>query len=169
MNLPKNVTLGLFTWDSSTFNEAGNSELDIEISKWGESTEAQFISYAVQPIGVDPVYAERMKRVAVFEPALLNGQSTHEIDWSPQRVILRSYQGQDKSEDHLIAEWQFTDQNPPRKKTENIVQSLPFVIPAPGKNTHARINFWVQSGQSAGPIGGQSQEVVISKFEYVAH
>ncbi|MBX2868690.1 MAG: hypothetical protein KTR18_08445 [Acidiferrobacterales bacterium] len=164
--LPGNVTLGLFTWNERSFQEAGNSELDIEISKWGNEIETQLISYAVQPIGSDPIYEERVRRIEVNDSILLNGTSTHVIIWKPNQIDWRSYRGTEKVKRNLIAEWKFSDDNPGRSKVENNTRSNVFVIPEPGNNTHARINFWVQEGSFHGPIGGLRQEVKIKSFKF---
>jgi len=168
-SLAKNVILGLFTWNETSFKQAGNSELDIEISRWGKVTEGQMISYAVQPIGSDIIYEERTKQIEINDSLFLNGTSTHVIIWKPNQIDWRSYRGNEKVERNLIAEWKFTDDNPGRSKVENDTRSNVFVIPEPGDNTHARINFWVQEGSSQGPIGDLRQEVLIRSFEFTPY
>lgn len=37
VNIPENIVVGLFTWDNNTFYEEANSEIDMELSKWGDA------------------------------------------------------------------------------------------------------------------------------------
>ncbi|MFM7912248.1 MAG: hypothetical protein ACKO9W_08680, partial [Bacteroidota bacterium] len=54
--------------------------------------------------------------------------------------------------------------NPARRKNEGNRSSLPILIPAPERNTRARMNFWQLGG--AAPSDGEAKEVVIRSFAY---
>jgi len=167
VNMPENVTLGLFTWDDNSFFEAGNSEVDIEMSKWGDSTQ-QTLNYAVQPVAFSQVFKERHSNPKVENVEVLNGLSTHEFTWTPNKISWRSYKGEVASDENLIATWEFDQDNPARVKEENGMKSKAIVIPEPGETTNTRINYWLQTWISTGPTDGKEQEVIITRFDYTS-
>lgn len=164
--MPENVTLGLFTWDNNTFEEAANSEVDIELSKWGDTNTVQSLTYAVQPVAFGPYYEERTKNPQLEEPTVLDGTTTHEFTWAPDEITWRSYRGDEAVTENQIASWAFSKNMPPRVKNENGNQSKPIVIPKPGETTNTRINYWIHTWLSDGPSDGKNQEVIITKYEY---
>jgi hypothetical protein len=166
VNMPENVTLGLFTWDDNTFYEAGNSEVDIELSKWGVDSTIQTINYAVQPVAFGPVYEERHHNPIIDNPEILNGLTTHEFTWLPNKISWRSYEGEKPDEAKLISSWEFDNTNQARVKNENGNSSEPIVIPKPGETTNTRINYWLQTYISRSPTDGQAQEIMVTNFEY---
>lgn len=165
-NIPENITLGLFTWDNNSFQEAGNSEVDIEFSKWGDTATNQTLNYAVQPVAFGPTFKERVTRAQLEDVEDIIGISTHEFTWTPRLISWKSYKGEEKKEDNQIAEWSFDLDNPARVKNEGGKSSDPIIIPKPGKTTNTRINFWIQTWLGAAPADGLRHEVIIKEFEY---
>ena len=166
LTFAKNVVLGLFTWDNSTFHDQGNSEVDIEFSKWGVEDDTHPLTTSVQPVFFSTYFAERSHQ-HMIDPELLNGVSTHIFTWTDTLITWKSFKGDDFRNAEPIASWQFDLDHPPRIKEENGNQSLPIVIPAPGPTTNARINFWTQTYIANGPSNGLNHEIVIRKFEYL--
>lgn len=167
VNMPENITLGLFTWDDNTFSEAGNSEVDIEMSKWGVDSTEQTLNYAVQPVAFGGDYfSERNHNPEVADVSVLNGLSTHEFTWLPNKISWKSYSGDKPDEAKVIASWFFDDTNQARVKNENGNSSEPIIIPIPGETTNTRINYWLQTFISRAPIDGKQHEVMITNFEY---
>ena len=164
-NIPENVTLGLFTWDNNTFYEQGNSEIDIEFSKWGDVDEDNTLNFSVQPVNFGPYYPERTETIDT-DPGELVGVTTHLFTWTDTLITWKSYKGNSKDDTDEIASWSFGLDNPPRVKNENGESSLPIVIPAPGATTNARINFWILPWIDDAPTSGQELEVVIQRFSY---
>lgn len=166
VNIPENITLGLFTWDNNTFLEEANSEVDIEFSKWGDTSSNQTLHYAVQPVAFGPVFEERMENAHVEDFNVFNGTSTHQFTWTPNKITWSSYRGEKVDDKQQIASWEFDDSNPARIKYENGVESKPIVIPKPGRTTNTRINFWVQTWINIGPSDGEEYEIMVTDFRY---
>ncbi|MCB9245059.1 MAG: hypothetical protein H6606_01400 [Flavobacteriales bacterium] len=164
--IPDNIVLGLFTWDNTTFQEQANSEVDIEFSKWGDANAKRTLQYGVQPINFGPYYPER-DFVPEYVPGTMNGVSVHEFTWTDKLITWRSYAGDRVDPTRLIGEWSFDQSNPGRVKNEGGRSSKPIVIPAPGNETSARINFWILTGIAPGPKDNARHEVIIRKFEYL--
>jgi hypothetical protein len=163
--LPANVVLGLFTWDDKSFLEAANSEVDVELGKWGNANDQNVLQFGVQPINFGTLFPERMNRPK-YNTGLLNGVSTHEFNWTPDSIVWRSYTGEFADPNQQFAYWKFDKFNPARPKTENGLTSNAVVIPKPGNETNARINFWINTWISPGPLSGKTEEVVIRRFTY---
>ena len=165
VNVPSNTVVGLFTWDNTTFFSDGNSEIDIELSKWGNASDPNTLQYAVQPVFFGDYYAERVRQ-QITEPADLIGVSTHVFNWTDTLVTWYSYKGDTEDESALIGSWSFDLDNPPRVKEEGGNQSDPIVIPAPGPETNVSINFWTLPWIADGPEGGEEQEYIVRSFDY---
>ena len=163
--LPENLVLGLFTWDDNSFFSEANSEVDIEIGKWGNAQDPGTLQYGVQPINFGILYPERMNR-PYYATGKMNGVTTHEFLWSPDSIVWKSYLGDKVQSNQQFAYWKFGKNNPARSKSENGQSSAAIVIPKPGNNTNARFNFWINTWISAGPSDGKEQELIIRKFEY---
>jgi len=161
--LPNNVVVGLFTWDTNTFYEQANSEVDIEFSKWGGPDDDPVLQYGVQPIAFSEYFAERVHK-PVGSKELMNGVSTHSFQWTEEFIQWKSYLGASAIETNLRHEWTFDLNNPPRVKEEGNSASLPIIIPAPGSTTNARINFWTLPW--VGFADDAPLEIVIRRFEY---
>ena len=166
-NIPENITVGLFTWDNESFYAAANSEVDIEFSKWGNPDLATTLHYSVQPVAFGPTYPERTHN-AITAPGDLVGVTTHVFTWTDTLIEWRSYKGDSTDPLNETAYWSFDLDNPARVKNEGGNSSVPIVIPAPGPNTNARINFWLLPWIDTKPTDGLEQEIVVRRFEYVA-
>lgn len=165
MQFAKNVVLGLFTWDDSTFVSDGNSEVDIEFSRWGSESNVNPTTYSVQPLSNGINFPERTYSANIDSSDII-GVSTHEFIWTDTLISWRSYRGDRNSGQPDFANWSFNLNHPPRIKREGDLFSLPIVIPAPGLTTNARINFWTLSFDANGPSNGLEHEVVIRDFFY---
>ena len=164
MAFSENVVLGLFTWDDSTFYTDGNSEVDIEFSKWGDALSETPTTFSVQPVSFGGFFAERT-REQFIDINVLKGVTTHQFNWTDTLITWNSFAGKGIN-GNPIATWAFNLNHPPRVKTEGGVSSLPIVIPAPGAQTHARMNFWTLPYLTQGPNNGLRHEVVIQDFSY---
>jgi hypothetical protein len=164
MSFAENVVFGLFTWDDNTFMSDGNSEVDIEFSKWGDTASVTPTTFSVQPVNFGTFYAERTREVNV-PLDLLKGVSTHRFNWTDTLITWESYAG-DQVSGSPIGTWSFNLNHPPRRKQDGSLLSDPIVIPAPGNTTNARINLWCLPYQIAGPNNEQEHEVVIRDFIY---
>ena len=165
MQFAKNVVLGLFTWDDSTFVSDGNSEVDIEFSRWGSANNVNPTTFSVQPLSNGINFPERTYSASIDSSEII-GVSTHEFIWTDTLITWRSYRGNRDSGQPDFANWSFNLNHPPRVKSEGGQNSLPIVIPAPGLRTNARINFWTLSFDANGPSNGLEHEVVIRDFFY---
>lgn len=165
VNIPENIVLGLFTWSTESFLTQANSEVDIEFAKWGDP-DASTLHYSVQPVNFGPYYPERTIAAEVDNNALV-GVSTHMFHWTDTLITWKSYSGAEIDPGKEIASWSFDQNNPPRIKYENGIQSEPIVIPAPDEHTNARINFWILPHVNVQPTDGLEHEVVIQRFDYI--
>ena len=163
-NIPNNTVLGLFTWNTESFFEEANSEVDIEFAKWNDPN-AKTLHTSVQPVNFGPYYPERTYEHNTEDGDLI-GVSTHQFTWTDSLITWRSWKG-NGSGGEQIAYWEFSDTNQARVKNEGGNASQPVVIPAPLKNTNVRMNFWMLGGIP--PSDGQEHEVVIQKFSYVPY
>ncbi len=164
-NLDPMVVLGLFTWDSYTFQSDANSEVDIEFSKWGDADQDTTLQYGVQPINFGPYYPERDDKPKV-NPALWGDVSTHAFTWTDTLITWESWSGAEYGNGSPQASWTFDLSNPARVKNENGNSSNPVIIPAPGSNTNARMNLWLVQGADNGPVFPFRTEIVIQDFKY---
>ena len=160
--LPHNTVIGMFTWDDSSYFSQCNSELDVEIARWGDSTQANPLLYSVQPVWSAGHFPERSYTVSTT-PQQLNGITAHRIIWTDSLITWKSWERFADSP-FLIGSWSFDLNNPPRRKEENGNISNYIVIPAPGPDTHARINFWMLDGGP--PADGQEHEIIVRRFSY---
>ncbi|MFN0276070.1 MAG: hypothetical protein ACKVPJ_10015 [Chitinophagales bacterium] len=164
-NIPENIVLGLFTWDTESFFTQANSEVDIEFSKWGNAEAQETMHYSVQPVNFGPYYPERTKEIDT-EPNDLVGVTTHSFTWTDTLIEWSSYKGEGINETNKIAYWSFNLDHPARVKNEGGNVSAPIVIPAPGNVTNVRMNFWLLPWVSEAPTDGKVQEIVIRSFSY---
>lgn len=160
-----NTVVGLFTWDDHTFDSDANSEVDIEFSKWGNPSRNTALQYGVQPINFGTLNPERDYR-PVYDIGAIEDVSTHNFLWTDTAIIWKSYIGDIEDEAKLIGEWRFGLENPGRVKEEGGNVSKPVVIPAPGANTNARMNFWLLTAIHPEPTDGLKQEFIVRKFSY---
>ncbi len=165
MRFASNVVLGLFTWDNNTFFTEANSEVDIELSKWGSDTMQSPLTYSVQPVFFGP-YNDERSEYALIDTSLHRGVSTHVFEWTDTLITWYSYKGDIDSNQPIYASWSFDLNNPAKIKYEGPYQSQPIVIPAPGNTTNARMNLWTLAHIAAGPEDERFHEVIIRDFEY---
>lgn len=163
---PSNIVLGLFTWDNNTFSQQANSEVDIEFSKWGNANQARTLQYGVQPINFGTYFPERDYKPD-YEAGTIDGVSTHEFIWTDTLITWNSYRGDQATPGQLFGSWTFDTDNPARVKNEGGRASNPIVIPEPGVTTSARMNLWILTGVSVGPVDLAPHEIIIRKFEYL--
>jgi len=164
MNFSENVVFGLFTWDDSTFFSDGNSEVDIEFAKWGDTASTAPTTFSVQPVSFGGFFAERTREREI-EAEDLRSVTTHTFTWTDTLITWASYKGE-KAEGTPLATWDFDLNHPPRVKIDGGQTSQPIVIPAPGEHTNARMNLWTLPYSSIGPNNQLQHEVVIRNFEY---
>ena len=164
MSFSENVVFGLFTWDDSTFYTDGNSEVDIEFAKWGDTLSTAPTTFSVQPVSFGGFFAERTREREIAEEDL-RGVTTHTFTWTDTLITWASFKG-DKAEGTPIATWDFDLNHPPRVKIDGGQTSLPIVIPSPGVNTNARMNLWTLPYSAIGPNNQLEHEVVIRNFTY---
>jgi hypothetical protein len=131
------ATVGLLTWDDEG-GDQNHRELDIEISRWGDTNIAN-AQYVVQPYYV----AANVRR---FEaPA---GPLTHTFRWEPGRASFRTVRGRGASPTApLVAAHEFTSG-----------------VPVPG-NERVRMNLYFFRFSSTSVQ--KEVEVVIEKFQYL--
>jgi hypothetical protein len=164
MSFAENVVFGLFTWDDSTFFTDGNSEVDIEFSKWGDTLSNTPLTYSVQPVSFGAFYPERTKEV-FFDLNQLNGVTTHQFRWSPEIIEWKSFAGT-STNGPVISQWNFDQNHPPRIKFEGGNASAPIIIPSPGNHTNVRINLWCLPYSFPGPNNKRAHEVIVRDFTY---
>lgn len=163
-NIPENTVLGLFTWNTESFQEAANSEVDIEFAKWS-NPDAKTLHTSVQPVNFGIYYPERTQEADTDDGELI-GISTHQFIWTDTLITWKSWKGRGMG-GKLIWEWSFADTNVARQKFENGMNSDPIVIPEPLSNTNVRINHWLLGGIP--PLDGQVHEAVIMDFRYTPY
>ncbi len=161
----KNV-FGFFTWNEYSFQEEGNSEIDVEFSRWNNPNDSLLLTYSVQPvIFSNPTpYQERthkpsMATLAVSQP------TTHMMRWTPDSVYWESYKGENYPGTAKISTWTFDKTNIPRSKIQGSAVSNPIVIPAPGDSTNVRFKYWLLNG--AAPSNNQDYEIIVKSFTYI--
>ncbi len=164
VDIDQKIVVGLFTWDTYSFQAQANSEIDIEFAKWDDPTDTLTLTCSAQPVSHWPVkFTERSQKppMASLEP--LRGVSTHVFEWTPSIVCWKSYTG-DQASGTPFATFEFTSNNVTRTKIEGGNVSNPIVIPAPSDSTNARINTWLLFGDA--PVNGQEFELVLKSFDY---
>ncbi len=160
------AVLGLFTWNNYSFQTQGNSEVDIEFSRWDNAGDSTLLTYSNQPVwfSVTGPYTERSTKPQM-QVSTLKGVTTHAFTWKPDLISWRSYKGENYPGTELIASWDFDLNNPPRRKYEGTGVSEEIIIPAPEENTNARMNLWLLNGQA--PADKSETEVIIKSFNFI--
>lgn len=166
--LNESIVVGLFSWDNSTFQDQGNSEVDIEFSKWGNKSDTQTLTYSVQPVWFEnpQPYSERTNKPKLAM-SKLSGVTTHLFRWTPDLIEWISFSGDVEDPNKQIAYWKFDKNNQSRSKIEGGKTSDPIIIPAPGKTTNARMNTWLLNGQK--PTNNSNYELIIRSFNYLPY
>jgi hypothetical protein len=159
------VVFGFFTWDTTTRVSDSNSEIDIEVTRWGQDQpEYPNLWYSVHPTygpgSDDGRFRERFYG-SLFEAQ--DPQTLHSITWEPGKIFWESYQGSKMEREHLIAAFAYNDASS-NSKPRRSAYSEPFLAPRPGPATKVRFNLWLYQGQV--PTDGQAVEVIISDFSF---
>jgi len=135
--LDKNVVFAAFLYKDA------NHEIDIEFTKWGESTPDHNSQYVVQPY-------YHSGNLYEFWSTLSGTYTTHYIDWQSSYINFKSIHGhydQPPSPDFLINYWSYTGAD----------------IPHQTENLRVYINLWLVNGNP--PFDGQDVEVVVHNAE----
>ncbi len=161
----ENAVFGFFTWDNYSFQTQGNSEIDLEFSRWGKASDSNLLSYSAQPVwfSTPGPYPERTYK-PVVATKYMKQPMTYMMQWTPDSVHWESYEGLTYPGTKKISEWTFDSKNISRKKIEGGNVSNPIVIPAPSDSTNVRFNFWLLNGVA--PSNNAEHEVVISSFKF---
>ena len=85
-HMDKNAVLGLFLYPGPQLPYRANTEIDIELSRWGQEN-APVGNYSVTPATLN------------FPLPLLGELSTHQFIWLPDRIEFYSFQGHDELTD----------------------------------------------------------------------
>ncbi|MBI1805344.1 MAG: T9SS type A sorting domain-containing protein [Ignavibacteria bacterium] len=140
-SLDPNVVLGLFTWDDAP--QENHREIDIEFSRWSDSTDTLNAQFTVQPY----FHSGNLIRWRI-PPAL--DTSTSSFDWNPDKVSFIGAKGSQSVSpvDSILSSWNYTGPD----------------IPSAG-NENARMNLWLSGGHA--PTDSAEIDVIISKFEFL--
>jgi len=154
--LPEDLVLGVFTWDIQDRHEVNqnwNHEVDFEMSRWGQSSNAD-MQFVVQP-------GASLQKHRFFSGA--DGTSydqsghTHSFTWLPGHLAWSSTAGGGQSHAYTT---EFSVIN----GLEDRVQCLPSAI-------DLRMNVWNTNGNDApsGMTDTQSVEVEIDHFSFTPY
>ena len=120
-------------------------EIDIEFSKWGDSSPTSHNSQFVLQPGSTPGNKH------TFTTSLNDDYSTHYVDWQPSSVVFKSFQGhyaEPPDPGYLIEEWTYSG-------GDNPSDSLGLKI---------HINLWLMNGLP--PTNGQEVEIIVKDVDY---
>ena len=136
--LDRNVILGLFVYPSDD-NPDEDSEIDIEIAKWGD------------PVGKAGNYTvTSSKATHRFHFALQGNYSTHQFRWSKENVLFHSFHGHETKDQEPFGSWGYKAD---RHHGKNAVPPV-----------RVHMNLWLLLGKA--PWCRQEQEVIIKSFVY---
>lgn len=138
-NLDKYATLGMFTW-SDLAPVAGNREIDLEFTTWGDSILPNNAQYVIQPYG-NPGNILRYQMTSA-------APSIHSFVWEPGKVSFASTTGTGLP----INSWTHTSASVPISADERV-----------------HLNLWLNNSSGSyvpGPVSSQPVEMIISKFEF---
>jgi hypothetical protein len=143
--LDPNIIVGLFAYD--VCDPCGYHEIDVELTKWGDSTDTNNAQYVVQLFDPCRPLESRDRFKITYSTTVV----THEFIWNPNVVAFRSYYGDyspNPPAEAMIRSWSYTGPNVPRPAKDN-----------------PRINFYLTKG--APPQNGQNAHITIKNFRYV--
>ena len=136
--MDKNAVLGLFLFPGPRLPYRDNTEIDIELSRWGQD-KTPTGNFTVNPVTLS------------FPLVLQSELSTHQFLWLPDRIEFSSFQGHDELTDKtLLKHWVFRGDG-------NVS------IPVPPLQLH--INYWLFKGKA--PVQDTQPEMIIRKFFYL--
>ena len=165
-NFDERVVFGFFTWDDYSFQTQGNSEIDVEFSKWNVAGDTSMVTFSAQPVWFsNPApYPER-----TYKPKMarryISKSMTYMMKWTPEAVFWESYEGEVYPGANKTASWKFDNTNITRTKIEGAQVSNPIIVPAPSDSTNVRFNFWLLNG--AAPNNGLEHEIVVKNFSFI--
>ena len=145
--IPNNAILGMFLWDDVAHAQELNKyhEIDFELSRWGNSTYANFQNVVQPDPYVDSAGGNRHR----FE---LNTQqsSIHRFLWSQSSIDFRSAYGNSFPQDtaQWVSHWAYTG-------TRN---------PLSTGSTRIHLNLWLMNGVA--PSTGAGSEIVLTHAEW---
>jgi len=153
--LPKDLVLGLFTWDptekySETNPQNWNHEVDIEISRWNGETNSD-VQFLMQP----PESPQMYRFYSGDENTYDQSNHSYSFNWLPGGISWASTAGGGEAHEYTV-------ENAVLQGRRDYVQCLPA-------NIEIRLNLWNMFGSNA-PNGLSDTEyvkVVIDRFEYV--
>jgi hypothetical protein len=160
------LVFGFFTWNPESFSQEANSEIDIEFSRWGYPLASRVLHYSVHPVSLQKLFLERFQS-SNSDPKNWNGRSTHVIEWRDTSISFYSYKGPNTNVQNLLESFEYSFKNPPRSKGVNGNRSAAITVPEPGKQTQARINFWILNNNRK-PLYEKAAEIIIHDFKYEA-
>ncbi|HWH12795.1 MAG TPA: glycoside hydrolase family 16 protein [Solirubrobacteraceae bacterium] len=134
-SLDPNVILGMFTWSDDPAQN--DREMDIEISRWGSTTDPTNAQYVVQPAGP----AGHLTR---FTQPATPARSVQSFTWLPGQVDFATT----------------TAAGVPIAHTDYVGSD----VPTPGSE-RVHINLWLYGGQA--PTSAAGVEVTLAGFSFV--
>lgn len=139
-HLNENVVLGIFTWEDNPAEY--NHEMDVEVSRRGNSADTLNGRFAVQP---DTAGGHLLRWNLPDTEATMTGS----FEWQNDSVSFLTVEGGSSFPPYSLvnASWKYTGGN----------------IPVPGAE-HAQIGLWLYQGRA--PSDSQEVEMIVSKFEF---
>jgi len=132
--LPRNIALGLFTWDDTELNgRNANHEVDIEISQWSNPSvpDVQFLAQPYQ-------HTPRYRFYSGTQASTLNpGNNIYSFTWNPGQIDWNTTAGGGKT-------YKYSTKSNIINGVTDYVQCLPA-------NMELRLNLWNNNGIN-GPI-----------------
>jgi hypothetical protein len=123
--------------------------MDIEFTRWGDSSEHTNAQYVIQPCSQCPGCGSNCTRFRIDLTEAAQ-DLTHYMVWKPDSVEFRTYYGkhvENPPQNDLVYKWSAAGDHVPDTGTENV-----------------RSNFWLLRGLS--PVSGQGDEAVITHFSW---
>ena len=148
--LDKNVVLGLFPYGpEGGIGADGTNEIDIEYARWGNSA---------WPNGNYTVYPNSGSTVGetTFNFTLTGTYTTSSFAWTSTGIAFSSQEGLKAAGDNtgIIKSWTYAPSNPG--------------VNIPQRAMPLGMNLWLCSGCGGAPSNGQSVDVTIRSFEFIA-
>jgi len=140
-NLNQNVVLGLFTWSHDP--AFTHREIDVECSRWGNTSDTNNSQFVVQP-------SDPSGHLVRFEVPTSVTNSTQSFVWESNRVSFRSEQGSysvSPAPANVLSTWNYA-----------------LEVPQTG-DENVRMNLWFFTG--AAPTDDQEVEIIIKSFTFV--
>jgi hypothetical protein len=150
--LPKDMVLGLFTWDDTErydVHENYNHEVDIEVSRWGGHANSD-VQFLMQP----PGHPQMHRFFSGSKQSYSQSNQWHSFEWLPGKISWESTSGSGQTHE-------YTTEAAVKSGRRDYIQCLPAEM-------EVRMNLWNMHGAQApdGMSDGQYIEVVIDDFKY---